>query len=112
MTYWNKICGIGFFLFFFAINSEAQMRPVLAFTPPKFSAAGESKYKPNKNSLTNPHSFIKLLPGNYYTAHLGFFCKKELAVEKYLKVPFKFRLGSVAQSDYLEGKYLPLRPPR
>lgn len=41
---------------------------------------------------------------NYYTNSLGFFCKKEIEIEKALKFPVKFRLGSVAYTDKMEGK--------
>jgi hypothetical protein len=50
-----------------------------------------------------PASFSIISP-NYYTANFGFFCKKELMVEKITKIPFRFRLGSVQQCDRLEGK--------
>ena len=35
---------------------------------------------------------------------LAFFCKIEVKLEKALKLPVKFRLGSVQYVDYLEGK--------
>ena len=41
---------------------------------------------------------------NYYTSSLGFFCRKELELEKTLRLPVKFRLGSVAYTDMMEGK--------
>lgn len=44
------------------------------------------------------------IPGNFYSANLGFFCKRELQLEKITKFPFKFRLGSVEECDRLEGK--------
>jgi hypothetical protein len=53
------------------------------------------------NTINVPFSFI---PSNYYSAHLGFFCKQEIKMEKVTRVPFKFRLGSVQQCDWLEGK--------
>jgi hypothetical protein len=62
--------------------------------------------KPVKNKPAT-YTYIKNLPiitSNYYTNNLGFFCKKELAFEKATKLPFKLRLGSVEQCDYLEGK--------
>ena len=47
---------------------------------------------------------FQLLPSDYYAYNLGFFCKKELLVEKTIKFPLKFRLGSVAYCDAIEGK--------
>ena len=45
-----------------------------------------------------------ILPQNYYTKNLPFFCRKELQVEKATKIAIKFRLGSVADCNKLEGK--------
>jgi hypothetical protein len=44
------------------------------------------------------------VPADFYSSHLGFFCKQEIRLEKETRIPFKFRLGSVAQCDRLEGK--------
>jgi len=44
------------------------------------------------------------VPANFYATQLGYFCKKEIKFEKVTKIPFKFRLGSVEQCDWLEGK--------
>jgi hypothetical protein len=46
----------------------------------------------------------RVIPGNFYTQHLGFFCKQEIKFEALTKIPFKFRLGSVQEVDRLEGK--------
>ena len=48
-----------------------------------------------------PYSIIS---SNFYTQNLGFFCKKELQIEKVIKLPLKFRLGTVQQCDWMEGK--------
>ena len=53
--------------------------------------------------ILNPVSYSLISP-DYYTQNFGFFCKKELQVEKLTKIPFKFRLGSVQQCDWMEGK--------
>lgn len=40
---------------------------------------------------------------NYYNS-LGAACKAELKLEKATNIPFRFRLGSLAQTDYMEQK--------
>jgi hypothetical protein len=45
-----------------------------------------------------------LVSPTFYCDNLGFFCKQEIKFAKITKIPFVFRLGSVAQVDYLEGK--------
>ena len=57
----------------------------------------------NTWSLLNPASF-SVIHADYFTQNFGFFCKKELQLEKVTKVPFKFRLGSVQYCDWMEGK--------
>ncbi len=49
-----------------------------------------------------------LLSPAFYASNLAFFCRQELKFEKITKIPFRFRLGSVAQCDRLEGKRLGL----
>jgi hypothetical protein len=48
--------------------------------------------------------FFRLLPEDYYSKNLSFFCRKELQIEKITKVPLRFRLGSLEQVNQLEGK--------
>jgi hypothetical protein len=47
---------------------------------------------------------INTLPQNYYVNGLGYFCKKELAVQKATGIPLRFRLGSLEYCNRLEGK--------
>ena len=53
---------------------------------------------------STPQKVLPPISANYYAANLGFFCKQEIKFEKVTKIPFKFRLGSVAEVDKMEGK--------
>jgi hypothetical protein len=43
-------------------------------------------------------------PDLYYLQS-GFFCKREWELEKATHIPFRFRLGSLAELDAMEGKH-------
>jgi hypothetical protein len=60
-----------------------------------FNNSAQSQF--NRNPLI-------ILPANQYSKSLGFFCKKELELEKAIKLPVRFRLGSVAYTDKMENK--------
>jgi len=45
-----------------------------------------------------------LIPENYYSNNLEFMCKKEIQVEKSIRIPLRLRLGSLEYVDKLEGK--------
>lgn len=47
---------------------------------------------------------VKPLPQNFYNQHLGFFCKKEIQLQKLIMLPVFIRLGSKEYVDYLEKK--------
>jgi hypothetical protein len=47
---------------------------------------------------------LRPLPQNFYNQQLGFFCKKELLLQKRTLLPLFFRLGSKEYVDYLENK--------
>ncbi len=50
------------------------------------------------------------IPRDLFVRQLGFVCKKEWQLEKASSIPFRFRLGSLAYTDYMERKPNALKP--
>jgi hypothetical protein len=47
---------------------------------------------------------IRVLPQNFYNNHIGYFCKKEVQIQKLISMPLYFRLGSKDYVDWMERK--------
>ena len=72
------------------------------------AVSGKTVFQHAQNKITAlPEGMISpsmLISPAFYSGNLAFFCRQELKFEKATKIPFKFRIGSVQQVDYLEGK--------
>ena len=102
-------------LFIFAVNLQQIRQPILKanclfllifFIVPMSHAqtwtpASEWKVTAKDSLAAIP---IRLVPENNYSKGLTFFCRNEWLLEKKTGVPFRFRLGSVDQVNWLEGK--------
>lgn len=102
-------------LFIFAVNLQQIRQPILKanclfllifFIVPMSHAqtwtpASEWKVTAKDSLAATP---IRLVPENNYSKGLTFFCRNEWLLEKKTGVPFRFRLGSVDQVNWLEGK--------
>jgi hypothetical protein len=60
--------------------------------------------KINPSPIYYGPSLFSIIPANFYVQNFGFFCKKEVQLQKVTRLPFLFRLGSVQQCDWMEGK--------
>jgi len=67
------------------------------------SAHAQRLSTPAKDSMGFSKSLM-VVPKDFYTQHTGFFCKKELQLQKASNVNVFFRLGSKEYVDYLEQK--------
>ena len=110
MNYWNKICTFITIFFltapFLAAQTPGDIKPehAILFTG---KGAGDTTFLASRirnKSFKPAISTNTIIIQDYYTTHIGFICKKELAVEKITKIPLRLRLGSLQQCNYLEGK--------
>jgi hypothetical protein len=66
-------------------------------------AAAQLNLKPAP-APTAPTLHLQVLPQNFYTRQLGYFCKKEVQVQKLTMMPIYLRLGSKEYVDYMESR--------
>lgn len=85
-----------FLMFGGAVFSQNKSDSINQNIPVIFFAKYSDKAKP----IISKYS----LPGNFYASNLGFFCRKELQVQKAVKLPVFFRLGTLEYCNRLEGK--------
>jgi hypothetical protein len=75
------------------------------FREKTFGYAVYIQTKEPKILIANPIiNFAEPISADFYSTHLGFFCRKELQVEKFSSLPLRFRLGSLEYVNRMEGK--------
>ncbi|MEO6705691.1 MAG: hypothetical protein ABIN04_07585 [Ginsengibacter sp.] len=111
MFFWNKNCGLAiFFVLTGWVYSYAQSfdKIILARNINKenrISLSDSSLLFSSSQMLFNKLSAItRPIPSDFSTCKQAFFCRQELVIEKATKIPFRFRLGSLQQCNYYEGK--------
>jgi hypothetical protein len=111
MIFWNKICGFFLILLFSCFFSSAQNTTSLRlnYKMTVFKNKSEASYSamrfmPLNFLSTNIENLKSPVSANFSTCTYGFFCREELKLEKATKMPIRFRLGSLEQCNYYEGK--------
>lgn len=100
--------GICLFINFFlcvAAKSQQQIPHATSATQPFLYVTSLNAFSQSKDSAKAflPYR-ITPISSTFYANNVGFFCKKELQMEKVTGLPLKFRLGSVSYTDKMEGK--------
>lgn len=84
---------MGRILFLFSI-------PMLIFSS---KAVSQLVFRRNSDTVEKKIT-LRLLPQNFYSTQVGYFCKKEVQLQKITALPFFVRLGSKEYVDWMERK--------
>jgi hypothetical protein len=87
-------------------SKNKYLRPVFSIIPANGTLPAGDGSMPRFNiRATQPALVVAGIRKDLYIKEFGFFCRKEMQIEKSIKVPLRFRLGSLEQCNILEQKY-------
>lgn len=112
MKKWYKICGVVNIFLTFSLFSTAQNveNKLIKLNPSRFFLTQKTVPQfpktltlPQNSKKNQKNIFLNISP-SAATQGYGFFCRAELKTDAVLKIPVRFRLGSLPYCDYMEGK--------
>jgi hypothetical protein len=87
------------------VARTSQKPPYLYGNPVKKGSGSAFGLNPFSGSVNGLAGGLYGQPANLNYTQSGFFCKREWELEKTTHIPFRFRLGSLAECNTLEGKH-------
>jgi hypothetical protein len=87
------------------VAQTGQKPPLLDEIPLKMNYSSAFSLHANNWAAHGPAGGLYAQPADLYYIQSGFFCKREWEMEKATHLPIRFRLGSLADCNALEGKH-------
>ena len=91
-------------------SAEDTIRFNNSFRWPRLKIALANNLITTASISKQPYFTVQSISPSYYSKHLGFFCQKELQLERITSLPIRFRLGSLEYVNYLEQKPNAIKP--